>query len=211
LTVLWPKLIDEWELSPAEAESVNRREGQLCPTCMATLRSSSLALAITRSRGWRGSLDSLVMSGPRLRVLEVNRAGDLTPWLEQLSGHRLVEHPDVDLQSMPFGDRTWDLIVHSDTLEHVDDPVSALGECARMLDSGGALCFTVPIIPGRMTRRRDALPPSHHGTDEDPIYRVVTEYGADFWPQLFEADFDHVELVPLQWPDAVAVIARHRW
>jgi len=204
-------LVDEWGLSTTEAESVDRREGQFCPVCQASLRSASLALAITRSMGWRGPLASWVDSGPTLRLLEVNRAGNLTQWLERLPGHQLVEYPHVDLQSMTFSSRTWDLIVHSDTLEHVDDPIAALHECARLLDSGGCLCFTIPIISGRMTRRRDSLPPSYHGLSSDPIYRVVTEYGADFWSQLFESDFDHVELVPLQWPDAVAVIARPRW
>jgi len=41
-----------------------------------------------------------------------------------------------------------DLIVHSDTLEHVDDPVAALTECRRIATPSGACCFTIPIIAG---------------------------------------------------------------
>ena len=110
------------------------------------------------------------------------------------------------MESMPFADGSWDLIVHSDTLEHVNDPISALRECSRVLDDGGSMCFTIPIVAGRMTRRRDALPPSYHGVSTDPIYRVVTEYGADFWTQLFDSSFDSVELLALQWPDSVGII-----
>src|SRR5208282_3830755 len=42
------------------------------------------------------------------------------------------------------------LVIHSDTLEHVERPVRALEECRRVLAPGGRVCFTVPIIVGRL-------------------------------------------------------------
>jgi ubiquinone/menaquinone biosynthesis C-methylase UbiE len=108
---------------------------------------------------------------------------------------------------MPFESGTWDLIVHSDTIEHVDQPVAALRECRRLLHAGGRMCCTIPIVSGRLSRRRDGLVPSYHGSETDRIYRVVTEYGADFWVQLFDAGFTHLALDSLQWPDAVAITA----
>jgi Methyltransferase domain len=62
-----------------------------------------------------------------LQVLEINPAGSLNPTLRRLRGHRLVEYPEVDMLKMPYETGTFDLIVHSDTLEHVPDPIAALG------------------------------------------------------------------------------------
>jgi ubiquinone/menaquinone biosynthesis C-methylase UbiE len=142
-----------------------------------------------------------------LQVLEINRAGDLTPWLEQLPNHQLVEYPDVDMQHLSFADKQWDLIIHSDTLEHVDDPGAALKECHRVVAPSGAVCFTIPIIPGRLTRRRDNMTSSFHGSARDRAYKVITEYGADFWAGVLDAGFKEVRTVASQWPDAVALIA----
>jgi SAM-dependent methyltransferase len=205
--VLWPELVDEWGLSEGEAASVNRREGQQCPECGVALRSAALAASILRYVGWKGTFATWTASSSSLSVLEINRAGQLTPWLEQLHGHSLVEYPDVDMHNLAYPDNSWDMVVHSDTVEHLADPLAALSECRRVLVPGGALCFTIPIIPARMSRRRDALPPSYHGSESDRSYLVITEYGADFWTQAFDSGFGSLTLCPLQWPDAVGLTA----
>ncbi|HEX4162392.1 MAG TPA: methyltransferase domain-containing protein [Acidimicrobiales bacterium] len=206
--MLWESLIREWELSEDEARRIDAREGQSCSACGAHLRSMALATALLDAVGWSGSLERWVSSQPTVKLLEINRAGDLTPWFDRLPNHLLIEFPEADIHDLSFPDDHWDVVVHSDTLEHVDDPLVALTECRRVLRPAGALCFTIPIIPGRMTRRRDGLPPSYHGSEEDPVYRVVTEYGADFWPTILDAGFGNLQLVADFWPDAVALVAR---
>ncbi len=67
------------------------------------------------------------------------------------------------MHAIPYAAGTFDIVVHSDTLEHVENPVHALAECRRVLKPGGALCFTVPIIVGRLTRNRKGLPPELPG------------------------------------------------
>ena len=205
--VLWPELIEQWGLTPEEAASVDRREGQHCPDCMASLRSQSLAGVLLPELGGTGTLEEWVATEPAYELLEVNRAGNLTPWLERLPGHALVEYPDVDLQELPFEDDTWDVLVHSETLEHVPDPVLGLKECRRVLRPHGILVFTTPVIPGRLTRRRDDLPPSYHGLEVDPTYLVITEYGADFWTQVLDAGFGTIRIDGRYWPDAPAFVA----
>ena len=41
------------------------------------------------------------------------------------------DFPAVDMHALPFHGKAFDLIIHSDTLEHVERPVRALEECRR--------------------------------------------------------------------------------
>lgn len=209
--VLWPALIREWGLSADEAAYIDRQQGAHCAACGANLRSMALARAILRAAGFRGTLAELVAGpGRDLAVLEVNEAGTLTPFLSRLSGHVLARYPEVDLRQLPFADGSFDLVVHSDTLEHVDGPVAALRECRRVLRRDGACAFTVPIVVGRITRSRDGLPPSFHNdaAERDPALRVRTEYGADAWTEVIRAGFGACTLVVQEYPAALALLAQ---
>ncbi|MFQ5893979.1 MAG: class I SAM-dependent methyltransferase, partial [Nitrospinota bacterium] len=50
-----------------------------------------------------------------------------------------------DLRALAFRDGAFDLILSTETLEHVPDPKSAFGEFARALVPGGRLVVTVPF------------------------------------------------------------------
>lgn len=108
---------------------------------------------------------------------------------------------------MSFEDPSIDIMIHSDTLEHVPDSRAALKESGRVLKPGGRLFYTVPIVVGRLTRTRRGLPASYHGKPESPRadYTVQTEYGADFWCEIFEAGFREVALTSLIFPASVAI------
>jgi SAM-dependent methyltransferase len=141
-------------------------------------------------------------------ILEINEAGSLSKYLARLPGHQLITYPDFDLMDLPFADRTWDFVVHSDTLEHVPDPLKGLSECRRVLRPGGFCIFTIPMIIGRMTRRRKGLPESYHGSSASPPdYLVHTEYGADFWTEILLAGFSECRILSLVFPGAQAIAA----
>lgn len=210
--VLWPGLVDEWGLSADEAAYIDAQQGTRCDTCQSNLRSLALALAIMQWAGYAGLFGQFVHD-PRhaaLRLLEVNEAGTLHHLLRILPGHRFGVYPQVDLMQLPFASGTFDLVVHSDTLEHVPDPRRALEECRRVLAVDGALVFTVPTIVGRLTRSRAGLPQSYHGLAgaNDPGMAVHTEFGADVWAFVLAAGFRSCELVPCAFPAGLAIIAR---
>jgi SAM-dependent methyltransferase len=209
--VLWDGLVDEWQISKEERHYIDRQQGEQCAACGSNLRSIALADAL-RNVVSTGDTLTTFLSTPaaaRLAVLEINEAGTLHRWLKPLSGHVFAEYPAVDMHALPYDAGSFDIIVHSDTLEHVENPVHALAECRRVLKPGGALCFTVPIIVGRMSRTRDGLKPSYHG---DPAknasdYLVQTEYGADAWTHLIQAGFSQIRIFTVEYPSAIAFAA----
>lgn len=212
MSVLWPRLIAEWQLGPTEIAYLDRQQGLACAGCGAPLRSMALAEAIARCIGARAPLKPLI-ADPRLRVLRtvgVNRVPGLTDLLVALPHHRQLAFPAVDLMDMPLPDGSVDLLLHSETLEHVVEPRRALAECHRVLALGGYCCFTVPLVAGRLTRSRAGLPPSYHGAPgielDDLIVR--TEFGADLWAMVLEAGFAGCEMVAVDHPAGLAIKAQ---
>lgn len=209
-TVLWRSLITEWELTAEEVSQIDRQQGYRCLKCGANLRSMALAFAIMRCFGQSGQFDVFVRkrSFRSIRLLEVNGAGDISQYLSTCRHRTLVSYPDVDIMSLPFASGTFDLVVHSDTLEHVENPISALMECNRVLKPGGYCAFTVPIVVGRMTRSRAGMPPSHHGIEQarPHDYLVHTEYGVDAWRHLVLAGFEDTRVYCLEDKTAYALV-----
>ncbi len=93
-----------------------------------------------------------------------------------------------DMTCLTFPDSSFDLVLHSDTIEHILDYEKALSEAHRVLKPGGIQIYTVPLLHKRRTRQRisvdvsgrrtDLLPPSGHGSEGE--YPVVWEFGGDF-------------------------------
>ncbi|UXU07946.1 methyltransferase domain-containing protein [Agrobacterium tumefaciens] len=210
-SVLWPELVNEWQLLPHEAEYIERQQGMRCDSCGANLRGVALGCAISEILGVDVPLREYVKSGAakNLCVLDMNGTS-ISTIFNILPGYIRADYPTVDMNDMPYEDQTFDLVVHSDTLEHVPVPGRALVECRRVLKPSGSLCYTVPIVVGRMTRSREGLPPSYHGkvTDKRNDYLVQTEFGADAWCLPVEAGFQSVKMTTLLYPAAIAITAR---
>lgn len=209
--VLWPKLITEWQLAPDEIDYANRQQGLQCSSCGANLRSMALAKAIMLFYNVStGTFAEFIGSeiARELYILELNEAGDLSQYLARHPRRYLACYPEVDMMNMPFGTESYDLIVHSDTLEHVPHPVTALAECHRVLRKGGACIFTIPMITGRLTMSRAGMPPSYHGNPETTSadWSVKTQYGADAWTQPIQAGFPECRIISLEYPAAQAFI-----
>jgi len=209
--VLWPDLIAQWGLSDREVRYINIQQGTRCMLCGANVRSIALADAILRQVRSKSTLKEWLTGDAckTCELLEINEAGSLTDDLAKLPGHRLVRYPEYNMMGLPFESRSFDLIVHSDTLEHVPDPLQGLRECRRLLRPGGACIFTVPVVVGRLTRSRRGLPLSVHGSEGcvDSSMAVHSEFGADVWCHVLESGFDDCRVVPFRYPAGIALIA----
>lgn len=212
--VLWDALIKEWQISPEEASYIDRQQGECCNGCGANLRSIALANAL---RAYLGTTTLLRDVAAEVKgdfsILELNEAGTLSPILKRFPGYAFGAYPQVDMHSIPCPDGSFDVVIHSDTLEHVSNPVHALGECRRILKPNGALCLTVPVIVGRLSRSREGLPKSHHGNaaTSSGDFVVHTEFGADAWTCLMQAGFTNVSIHAVSYPAATAFLARNGW
>jgi len=210
-SVLWPELISDWQLSPQEVEYIERQQGFSCNCCGNNLRSMALAAAIMNAYQFAGTLNEFVTSklANTLKVLEINESGGLSKILTKLPNYKLACYPEYDMNKLTFGSGSFDLVIHSDTLEHVSRPISGLMECYRILRSKGRCIFTVPIVVGRMTRSRERLKNSFHGAPgQNPKdYIVHTEFGADVWCYVASAGFSSIKIHNFEYPAGLAIEA----
>jgi len=164
--------------------------------------------------GFCGTLEQFVCSdiGESIHVLEINEAGGLTPVLAKLPHHQLVHYPEFDMTNLSLESSSFDLVLHSDSLEHVPDPVAGLAECRRVLKPTGRCLFTVPVIVGRLGRSRAGMKKSYHGFPDEVghDYIVYTEFGADVWTVPLKAGFGNVRIHSYEYPSALAIEATVR-
>lgn len=76
--------------------------------------------------------------------------------LSRAAARHAREALELDVRELPleaFEDPDgFDVVVLADVLEHLDDPVGAVDQCARLLRPGGALCVVTPD-PSSLTAR----------------------------------------------------------
>ena len=149
----------------------------------------------------RGPLVRFLRS--RVRLLATS---EFLEGVERGASHGGVRCEDV--QQLTYPDASFDLITHTEVLEHVPDDAKALSELRRVLKVGGTMLFTVPIDPQAATVERARLregrlehlhPPAYHG---DPLrggsrILVYRDYGGDIVARLRAAGFDDATILPV--------------
>jgi hypothetical protein len=60
-----------------------------------------------------------------LKALEINSLATYSP-KEFFSVYDEVIYPQIDMTAMPYPDESYDVVLHSDTLEHIPDPIKGL-------------------------------------------------------------------------------------
>jgi len=219
--VIPPRLEELWGLSPRVAEALARKESCECSWCGAKLRARRLAQALleTFPVGSPPALARSVAAWVRhpearaLRVAEINVIEGLHGQIARLPALAYSEYREgvhsgkvsngvrsEDLAQLTYADDSFDLVLTSETLEHVPSLDGALREIRRILVPGGWHLFTIPLLPGvpktfartvvraDATREHRATSICHPGGDVG--YPVFTEFGADLPDLLRQAGFE---------------------
>lgn len=217
-----PRRLEElWGLSPGLAEALARKESSDCAHCGAKLRCRRIAQVLlmlypvgSPPAPARSLADWVERpESQALRVGEINRIDGLHDQLRRLPGFANSDyHPGAtpgdiidgvrseDLTRLTYPDACFDLVLTSETLEHVPDLDAALGEIRRVLAPRGRHIFTIPLLP-QTSRTFPRAVVMTDGTVEDRApriahpggdwgYPVFTEFGADLPERLRDAGFD---------------------
>jgi hypothetical protein len=210
-----------WGLTPSLADAFARKESCECAHCGAKLRGRRLAQVLLSLY----PTDQPATSAPslarwviepairQLRVAEINRIDGLHEQLVRLPHLTWSDYEDAanpgstgagarseDLMHLTYGNESLDLMLTSETLEHVPDLGEALREIRRVLAPGGRHVFTVPMLPdvaktfarsvkmldGTVQERAPRI--CHPGGDWG--YPVFTEFGGDLPELLQRAGFE---------------------
>lgn len=211
---------------------IDRRGGEVCLGCGSSLRVRQLATALLNSLAVKGGRAATLKAAlgedllPSLSVAEINACGAMHGILELLPKLAYSEYasdsPTVaheDLLALSYPDESFDLVLHSDSLEHVPDIDLALSELHRVLKPGGISIFSVPIIrDGRQTvvraEHHDGVvrhlrTPTYHGGSYQSTrqYLVYYDFGDDFPGRVAAAGFDLRMIEHATNPAAVTFIA----
>jgi len=214
--VIRPRLQELWGLSPRLAEALARKESCECAHCGAKLRCRRLVQVLlgiypvgnppAPARCLAEWVNHAEIQS--LRIAEINLIDGVHDQIRKLPRVAFSDYvsdstcgtgqPEVrseDLTRLTYADSTFDVVLTSETLEHVPDLAAALRELRRVLVPGGRHVFTVPVLPGvAQTFARSVI--RTDGSIEDRTirichpggavgYTVYTEFGADL-PELIE-------------------------
>jgi hypothetical protein len=223
------------ELPNSEIQGRHRigplRETLRCRACYSKMRDRTVAAGLldVMAEKFGVTSDTIVELAermpPEVRVLDTDANGRIGRLLAQCPGYVVsllsTEHENgaclgngvvnVDLERIPFPDRTFDVIITSEVMEHVRHVDTAHREIARSLREGGTYLFTVPYdaslaatwrLIDPETDEELVHPPHVHG---DPglraegikSYRV---FGRDIVEEMRSAGLD-AEFVPVERPD----------
>jgi SAM-dependent methyltransferase len=210
--VLNDDLSNAWQLDKKLRKQFDIRESSSCNVCRSSLRSNLHARAICALSAPTASClkEAVKLKEMRqLKIAEINACGALHQVLQELPNLAYSEYapPDKtirreDITALSYQTGSLDMVLTSETLEHVPDWQQGFREISRVLKKGGHHIFTVPAVLGRQTRYRVAvengevkelLPASFHGCTRNvdtSDYTVCTEFGADLRRRLEEFGFD---------------------
>lgn len=197
----------------------NFREGMRSVHCGLTNRQRLMACAIADSVSEGGARIALLEQASRLyRAVKRRypntagseflghdkRRGKAHVWRSSTFRLRYTRHEDVT--QLSYGPNFFDVIAHSDVLEHVYDYRSALQECCRVLAPGGLLVFTVPFFHERATSLlrgkpnpdgslTHLAPPEYHGdgVTSAGIY-TFHSFGLDLLDEIRASGFAQVDI-----------------
>ena len=211
--IISKELAAAWRLTSSQKKKFDLRESLFCPVCNNSLRTRALAEAVIKSFPYKKA-DSLAIwsshaSEKGLTIAEINSCGNLHRFLKKIptlsySEYQpslfdknplttaknivkklLYQYTHEDITHLSYKSNSFDLVIHSETFEHIPQVKIAIEEVKRILKPGGLCIFTIPIIPERNTLKKISTlktpqTPSYHGFGNREDYLVCWEFGGDF-------------------------------
>ncbi len=199
-----------WGVNDKIKHSYSSRESRQCKHCGAIYRNRQYAQVLCEHYGsscTKSLRDLVAYKGFReLSIAEINACGHLHQFLKELSSLAYSEFEAEDktissesLLELSYGDDSFDLVLTSDTFEHVPDYKTAFKEIHRVLKTGGSHIFTIPIVWQNATRRRAEykedgtidylMEPAYHGPTAEANL-VWTDFGYDIIDEIDSYGFD---------------------
>jgi SAM-dependent methyltransferase len=130
------------------------------------------------------------------------------------AGHPVVLAVQADVRRLPFGDRSFDCVVSTSTLDHFDtrgELLGSLGEIARVLRPSGQLLMTLDNLSNPVVRLRNLLPANALRRIGLVPYRVgVSCTAPDLRRLLGHADMHVTELTAILHCPRVLAVATAR-
>jgi len=185
----------------------NDDDGIRCIRCTASTVHLSIGLALAEA----------VLDWPNMDSCEFSASGPLVDYLRRrsrtfsaseyyantASGSLRNGIRCEDMQHLTYADASFDLITHTEVLEHVPDDRAALAELHRVLRPNGVMLFTVPLF-GATTAERARLLDGRIEHMAEPVYHTdpirgegvlaFRDYGFDIADRLVSAGFHSVDI-----------------
>lgn len=124
-----------------------------------------------------------------------------------------IESPLADVKAdichLPFDDNTFDLVLCSHVLEHIQNDAQAMRELFRVMKPGGTGIFQVPMDVQRLETYEDQRiisPEDRRRTFGQ--YDHVRIYGLDFFDRLREAGF---QVNPVRYADKLGKLQTEKY
>ena len=181
----------------------NEEAGVRCLRCGASPVHRSIGAALRRCVGSLGDYDVCELSarGPLARHLRARaRSAALSEYFVDVAPGAMRDGVRCeDVERLSYADASFDLVTHTEVLEHVADDARAFCELRRVLRAGGWMLFTVPLyaeVTLERARLRNGaiehlLPPVYHGDPArggEPVL-AFRDYGNDIVARLRAAGF----------------------
>jgi SAM-dependent methyltransferase len=193
-------VLNSWIIPPTAAaewgaewvQPFVRRETLLCTSCSSSLRVRRLADVLLEHYAEGAASIAGLVEEPGFRALdiaEINAVGEMHPFLAGLPRLRHSEYGEggEDILDLSYPDESFDLVLTSETLEHVPDWRRAAAETRRVLRPGGRHVFTVPLVPTRETTEDVSDRGWHHGRGSG-VFRLVGPRGDMLVRTVFGSD-----------------------
>ncbi len=129
---------------------------------------------------------------------------DFSPEAVQFCRQRGLEEVQVaEVEALPFAEQSFDLILATDVLEHVEDDLVALRELRRVASSGGHLLATVPAYRWLWSQHDHA----YHHFRRYTLRELRERVQSGGWEPVAWSYFNSILLPPIA---AVRVLARRK-